>query len=97
MRCWRGSPRRNTRDLGISFSRHIATKGKSRWTLLLLSRRSNPRLRKLASSARAGIPMSVHHGFAYSVACMMAARAYWAEKRIYWDPKAETILDETPK
>jgi hypothetical protein len=41
--------------------------------------------------------MIVHHGFAYSVACMMAARAYWAGKRIYWDPKAEAILDEAPK
>jgi hypothetical protein len=54
-------------------------------------------LRKLASSARAGIPMIVHHGFAYSVAWVMAARSYWTGKRIYWDPKAEAILDEAPK
>jgi hypothetical protein len=23
----------------------------------------------------------------------MAARAYWSGKKIYWDPKAEAILD----
>src|SRR2546426_3517964 len=40
---------------------------------------------------------TVHHGFAHSVACMMATRAYWSGKRIYWDPKAEAILDEAPK
>lgn len=39
---------------------------------------------------------TVHHGFSHSVACMMAARAYWSGKKIYWDPKAETILDHTP-
>ena len=37
---------------------------------------------------------TVHHGFAHSVACMMATRAYWTGKRICWDPKAEAILDE---
>ena len=37
---------------------------------------------------------TVYHGFAHSVACMMATRAYWTGKRIYWDPKAEAILDE---
>jgi predicted dehydrogenase len=36
---------------------------------------------------------TVHHGFAHSVACMMATRSYWSGKRIYWDPKAEAILD----
>jgi len=32
-------------------------------------------------------------GYAHSVACIMAARAYWEGKRLYWDPKSETILD----
>src|SRR5262252_3650443 len=32
---------------------------------------------------------TVLHGFAHSVACMMATRSYWTGKRIYWDPKAE--------
>jgi hypothetical protein len=40
---------------------------------------------------------TVRHGFAHSVACMMAARSYWTGKRIYWDPKTEAILDEAPK
>ena len=40
---------------------------------------------------------TVHHGFSHSVACMMAARAYWTGKKIYWDAKSETILDEPPK
>src|SRR5207245_10237328 len=40
---------------------------------------------------------TVHNGFAHSVACMMATRAYWSGKRIYWNPKAEAILDEAPK
>src|SRR5438132_361027 len=40
---------------------------------------------------------TVHHGFAHSVACMMATRAYWFGKRIYWDSKAEAIFDEAPK
>jgi len=31
--------------------------------------------------------------FHTSVACMMAARAYWSGKKIYWDPKTEAILD----
>src|SRR5215472_17555417 len=26
---------------------------------------------------------TVHHGFSHSVACMMAARAYWSGKKIY--------------
>ena len=37
---------------------------------------------------------TVHHGFAHSVACMMATRAYWSGKKIYWDPKAEAILEQ---
>jgi len=39
---------------------------------------------------------TVQNGFSHSVACMMAARAYWSGKKIYWDPKTETILDHTP-
>ena len=39
---------------------------------------------------------TVHHGFSHSVACMMAARAYWTGKKIYWDPKAEAIVDNPP-
>jgi predicted dehydrogenase len=36
---------------------------------------------------------SVQAGFAHSVACIMAAQAYWSGKRLYWDPRRETILD----
>ena len=39
---------------------------------------------------------TVEHGFRHSVACIMAARAYWEGKRLYWDPKAEAILDHPP-
>ena len=39
---------------------------------------------------------TVHHGFSHSVACMMATRAYWTGKKIYWDPKTETIRDHAP-
>lgn len=39
---------------------------------------------------------TVNHGFAHSVACMMATRAYWSGKKIYWDQKAEAILDYAP-
>lgn len=37
---------------------------------------------------------TVHNGFSHSVACMMATRAYWSGKKIYWDAKAEAILDQ---
>jgi predicted dehydrogenase len=40
---------------------------------------------------------TVHHGFSHSVCCMMADRAYWSGKKIYWDPKTETILDQNPR
>jgi predicted dehydrogenase len=33
-------------------------------------------------------------GYAHSVACIMAARSYREGKRLYWDPKTETILDQ---
>ena len=36
---------------------------------------------------------TVLHGFSHSIACIMAARSYWSGKKIYWDPKAEVILD----
>jgi predicted dehydrogenase len=36
---------------------------------------------------------TVHHGFAHSVAVIMAARAYREGKKLYWDTKAESILD----
>ena len=39
---------------------------------------------------------TVQNGFSHSVACMMAARAYWSGKKTYYDPKAETILDRAP-
>jgi predicted dehydrogenase len=39
---------------------------------------------------------TVQHGFSHSVACMMAAHAYWTGKKIYWDPKAEAIVDRPP-
>jgi hypothetical protein len=28
---------------------------------------------------------------------MMAARAYWSGKRVYFDPKTEQILDHAPQ
>jgi predicted dehydrogenase len=39
---------------------------------------------------------TVLNGYSHSVACIMAARAYWEGKRLYWDPKTETILDHQP-
>ena len=39
---------------------------------------------------------TVHHGYAHSVACIMAAQAYWSGKKLYWDPRAEAILDHAP-
>jgi len=40
---------------------------------------------------------TVLNGYSHSVACMMAARAYWEGKRLHWDPKSEAILDNPPK
>ena len=40
---------------------------------------------------------TVHHGFSHSVACMMAARAYWSGKKVYFDPQNEEIVEEPPK
>jgi len=39
----------------------------------------------------------VQAGYAHSVACIMAAQAYWEGKRLYWDPKTESILDHAPE
>jgi predicted dehydrogenase len=39
---------------------------------------------------------TVHDGFAQSVACMMATKAYWTGKKQYWDAKAEEITDHPP-
>ena len=36
---------------------------------------------------------TVHDGFAHSMACMMAAEAYWSVKKKYWDAGNELILD----
>jgi len=36
---------------------------------------------------------TVLNGYAHSVACIMAARSYREGKRLYWDPKNETILE----
>jgi hypothetical protein len=38
---------------------------------------------------------TVPHGFAHSVACVMAARAYWSGKKIYWDPHRSDSRPET--
>jgi len=37
---------------------------------------------------------TVQDGFAHSVACIMAAQAYWSGKKQYWDVANETILDQ---
>jgi predicted dehydrogenase len=39
---------------------------------------------------------TVEEGFAHSVACIMAARAYWSGRRVYWDKAREEILDQPP-
>ena len=39
---------------------------------------------------------TVKDGFAHSVACMMAAQSYWSGKKLYWDAKAERVLDHPP-
>jgi len=39
---------------------------------------------------------TVNAGFAHSVACMMAAEAYWSGRKIYWDAKTETFSDSKP-
>jgi hypothetical protein len=39
---------------------------------------------------------TVDNGFLHSVACIMAARSYWQGKRLYYDPRAESITDAAP-
>ena len=39
---------------------------------------------------------TVQNGFSHSVACIMAARAYWTGKKLYFDSKTEQILDHSP-
>jgi hypothetical protein len=39
---------------------------------------------------------TVEDGFAHSVACIMAAQSYWSGRKLYWDARAETILDHPP-
>ncbi len=39
---------------------------------------------------------TVRNGYAHSVACIMAALAYWAGKKMYYDPVTETVLDHPP-
>ena len=36
---------------------------------------------------------TVQNGFSHSVACIMSAQSYWSGKKLYWDPKTETILE----
>jgi predicted dehydrogenase len=40
---------------------------------------------------------TVHDGLRHSVACMMAAAAYWSGKKQYWDGGGETITEQAPK
>jgi predicted dehydrogenase len=40
---------------------------------------------------------TVQHGFAHSVAVIMAARAYREGRKLYWDPKKEAILNDPVK
>jgi len=37
---------------------------------------------------------TVNEGFSHSVACIMAARAYWSGKRQYWDAAKEQIVEQ---
>ncbi len=38
----------------------------------------------------------IHTGFKHAVAVIMAARAYWEGKKMYWDAKRGQILDRPP-
>ena len=40
---------------------------------------------------------TVHDGFAHSVAVLMAAQSYWQGRKLWWDPKTESILDHAPE
>ncbi len=39
---------------------------------------------------------TVQHGFAHSVACIMAARAQREGRKLWWDARSETILEQPP-
>ncbi|HVO13520.1 MAG TPA: Gfo/Idh/MocA family oxidoreductase [Vicinamibacteria bacterium] len=39
---------------------------------------------------------TVQHGFAHSVACIMAARAQREGRKLWWDAKAEAIVEQPP-
>lgn len=39
---------------------------------------------------------TVDDGFAHSIACIMAAQSYWSGKKLFWDPRSETILEHQP-
>lgn len=36
---------------------------------------------------------TVREGFSHSVACIMAAQAYWSGKKVYWDAETESIVE----
>jgi len=40
---------------------------------------------------------TVRNGFAHSVACIMAARAYREGRKLFWDAHTETIVDHAPE
>ena len=44
--------------------------------------------------ARTAPHCTVDDGFAHSVACTMAAQAYWSGKRLYWDAGREAIVEK---
>jgi predicted dehydrogenase len=35
---------------------------------------------------------TVNHGFAHSVACIMAAQSFWEGRKLYYDPASETVV-----
>jgi predicted dehydrogenase len=36
---------------------------------------------------------TVDHGYSHALVCIMAQQAYWSGKKLYYDPKAEEIVD----
>ncbi len=47
-------------------------------------------------AAASSPPHLFRAGYAHSVACIMAARSYWEGRKLYWDPRTESILDHDP-
>lgn len=47
-----------------------------------------------AMQARKEPNATVDHGFSHSIVTIMAAQSYWSGKKLYWDPKTETIVDQ---